>query len=271
MTDRQFSYARLAMIFILAMLSLCGFSKDKGNRRKSFEYTQEYAFSGVRSIVVKSESSKFYSHRVTGQIDVKLVQSKDERVVFSIVRASDVDVFKIEKIGNTLKINAGDKNLDTTGHPGRPEAVVTVYTKDINRIEMGGANALTATGYFTGRSMNLNLYGASEVMGLSGRWNDLNIKLSGASDLNMVKVESSNVNLVCEDASDFVISGKGKVFKITASGSTDVEAENFPVKDVDAKLKGAADVTVNASGTVKYTATGSADFDWVGAPQSIRN
>ena len=271
MTDRQVSYARLAMIFILAMLSLCGFSKDKVHRRKSFEYTQEYAFSGVRSIVVKSESSKFYSHRVTGQIDVKLVQSKDERVVFSIVRASDVDVFKIEKIGNTLKINAGDKNLDTTGHPGRPEAVVTIYTKDINRIEMGGANALTATGYFTGRSMNLNLYGASEVMGLSGRWNDLNIKLSGASDLNMVKVESSNVNLVCEDASDFVISGKGKVFKITASGSTDVEAENFPVKDVDAKLKGAADVTVNASGTVKYTATGSADFDWVGAPQIIRN
>lgn len=270
MTDRQFSYAKLALILILALLPLCGFSKDKGQRKKVFEYTQEYAFSGVRSIVVKSESSKFYRHRVTGQIDVKLVQSKDERVVVSIVRKSDADVFKIEKIGNTLKLNAGDKNLDSAGHPGRPEAVVTVYTKDINRIEMGGANSLTATGYFTGRSMNLDIYGASEVMGLSGRWNDLNVRLSGASDLLMEKVEVSNVNLVCEDASDFVISGKGKVFKITASGSTDVEAESFQVKDVDAKLNGAADVTVNATGTVKYTATGSADFDWVGTPQVIR-
>ena len=270
MTDRQFLYAKLAIVCIMMMLPSPGFSRDKGQKKRVFEYTQEYAFSGVRSIVVKSESSKFYRHRVTGQIDVQLVQSKDERVVVSVVRESDKDVFKIEKIGNTLKLNAGDKEVDAAGHPDRPEAVVTVYTKDINRLEMGGANELTASGYFTGRSMNLKIYGASDVHGLSGRWNDLNVNLSGAADLSMVKVDVSNVNLDCQDAADFSISGKGNTFKISASGSSDIDAEHFAVKDVEAKLKGAADITVNARGSIRFSATESADLYWIGTPEIIR-
>ena len=270
MTNRQFSYAKLAIALILTLVSVSLSAGDKRKRKMVYEYTQEYAFSGVRSVIVKSESSKLYRNRATGEIDVRIVQSKDEKVVVAVVWKDDADVFKIEKIGNTLKLNAGDKEVGAAGHPDRPEALVTIYTKDIYRIEMGGANKLTASGYFTGKSMTLNIYGASEVNGLNGRWNDLNIRLSGAADLSMPKVEANNVNLQCADASDCKIAGKGGSFKIEASGSVDVEAENFVVKDVEAKLKGAADVTVNATGTVKYTATGSADFDWVGTPQVIR-
>ncbi|MGN0190481.1 MAG: hypothetical protein ACI39U_02380, partial [Candidatus Cryptobacteroides sp.] len=109
MTDRQIYYAKLAFAFILTILplSVSGASRNPG--KKIYGYTQEYAFSGVRSIIVKSESSKFYRNRMTGEIDVRIVQSRDERVVVSVVRQSDADVFKVEKIGNTLKLNAGDK------------------------------------------------------------------------------------------------------------------------------------------------------------------
>lgn len=270
MTKRLFIYARLAIVFIMFMLPSVVDARDKGQKKRVYEYTQEYAFSGVRSIVVKSESSRFYRNRVTGHIEVQLIQSKDERVVVSIVRESDREVFKIEKIGNTLKLNAGDKDVEEAGHPDRPEAVVTVYTKDVNRLELGGANELVASGYFTGRSLNLKICGASQVFGLSGRWNDLNVNLSGAADLSLVKVDVSNVDLECQDAVDCCISGKGKMLKVNASGSSDVNAENFVVKDVDAKLSGAADITVNASGSIMYSLTGSADLDWIGAPEIIR-
>ncbi|MGN0191866.1 MAG: GIN domain-containing protein, partial [Candidatus Cryptobacteroides sp.] len=123
---------------------------------------------------------------------------------------------------------------------------------------------------FTGKSMNLVIYGASQVEGLSGKWSDLNIRLSGAADLSMVKVEAGNVTLKCEDAADFKISGKGKSVKIEASGSADIDAEDFEAVDVEAKLKGAADVTVNVKGTLKYSSTGSADFEWIGNPEIIR-
>lgn len=256
----------LAAVFVAEPDCLAG-KRDKS--LKKHEYRQEYAFSGVRSIVVKSESSKIYKNRLTGEIDVRLIQSKDERVVVYVKRKADVDVFKIEKIGNTLKLNAGDKAVKTLEAMERPEAVVEVYTRNISNIEMGGANDLSAKGYFTGKSLHLNIYGASDLENLSGKWSDVDIKASGASEIELRQIEVNSVDVKCSGASEVKLSGQARTMKLSVSGSSDVDAEDLAVMDVDADLSGASDVKVNVSGTLKYKTTGSSDIEWTGSPRVI--
>ncbi len=256
----------IAAVFVPEPDCLAG-RRDKS--LKKHEYRQEYAFSGVRSIVVKSESSKIYKNGLTGEIDVMLIQSKDEMVVVYVRRKADVDVFKIEKIGNTLKLNAGDKAVKTLAVMERPEAVVEVYTQNISNIEMGGANDLSAKGHFTGKSLHLNIYGASDLENLSGKWSDVDIKASGASEIELKQIEVNSVDVKCSGASEVKLSGQARTMKVSVSGSSDVDAEDLAVVDVDADLSGASDVKVNVSGTLKYKTTGSSDIEWTGSPRVI--
>ena len=130
----------------------------------------------------------------------------------------------------------------------------------------------------------LTLSGASrgEVSGF-GSAEPLDIKLSGASSLNMDNLEAGNTKFELSGASkasgsieiadgDFQVSGAGTIelegsannVSVGASGASRAKLADFPVNDATVDLSGASTATVNASGTIDADLSGASHLDYMG-------
>ena len=94
---------------------------------------------------------------------------------------------------------------------------------------------------------------------------DLSVDISGSSSL-MGDIEAGDVRADLSGSSEATLSGAGENLTIDASGSSELNLSDFPVADTKVDASGASSVSVNVSGRLDVSASGSSNVYYLGNP-----
>jgi putative autotransporter adhesin-like protein len=145
-------------------------------------------------------------------------------------------------------------------------------TKKWNRIKWNGKDHLLSL-YITAKDLDrINLSGACDLyMETPFETNDLKITASGASDLDLMKIEGNNIKIITSGASD-IDNGDlvaTKVY-INASGASDGDL-NIVAKVLDMIASGASDFDIDVDvDDIIVSAHGSSDFRAKGKSKTFK-
>lgn len=133
----------------------------------------------------------------------------------------------------------------------------------------------------------IKVTGSSTVISESTiKTNNIDIELSGASDVTMNLFASGCINVAASGSSELKLNGNANSFSVKVSGASDVKligetyklgavvsgSSNLRAYDLIAKvvniiLSGASDAEVTATEELKHQVTGSADLHYRGKPR----
>lgn len=116
------------------------------------------------------------------------------------------------------------------------------------RIEVSGASDVEGEGTLTGKDLQINASGASDV------------KL--ALDYRYIRTRASG-------SSDVSLGGKAVFHKISASGASDVIAKQMKTDTTIITASGASTCFVDASKSLTYKASGASTVKYVGTPETL--
>ncbi|TVQ06597.1 MAG: hypothetical protein EA361_19440 [Bacteroidetes bacterium] len=148
----------------------------------------------------------------------------------------------------STRVRNGVLQLNFTGSARNVKASVTIITPEINSIKLSGAVSLTGTNVIESPSLELNLSGATSAT-LEVNTGELDTKLSGAANLT--------------------ISGKAENHTASASGASQIRAQQLNTLTTDVKVSGASHARINASETIDATASGTSKVSYDKEPASL--
>ncbi|MDP4263838.1 MAG: head GIN domain-containing protein [Bacteroidota bacterium] len=188
------------------------------------------------------EVKGFSAIRVSGAFDVYLTQGDEEKVAVSASDKKFLENIKTEVKDGVLQIgwehgkkwNIGNKKLRAY-----------ISFKEIKKLSADGAS-------------DIKIIGALKA-------GDLEINLSGASDLLDGRLEAKNLSFAISGASDVKISGSAEKLDIDASGASSFKGFNFSADYCNAKASGASDISITVNKELSANATGASDIGYKGS------
>lgn len=149
----------------------------------------------------------------------------------------------------TTRVKEGVLHLDFTGSARNAKASVTIITPEINSIKLSGAVSLTGTNTIESPNLRLNLSGATSAT-LEVITGELDSKLSGAANLT--------------------ISGTAENHTASASGASQIRAQQLNTLATDVKVSGASHARINATEKIDATASGTSKVSYDNEPASVQ-
>jgi len=186
------------------------------------------------------ELSDFTQVEVSSAFQVTITESE----TYSIkVTAGErlFDRIQVNKTGETLKIGT----LPITVF-GSFDAKAEITMPTLNKLDLSGATRATVNGFSTTESF------AATV--------------TGASSLEMTNVEFGDVNIQLSGASNIVAAGTGKDLVADVSGASNLDLTSFHVNDANVNVSGASHATVNLDGRLDVDASGLSSLEYIGEP-----
>lgn len=127
------------------------------------------------------------------------------------------------------------------------KAAVTL--PELTGLDLSGAVRATLTGFSSGKPLDAELSGASNLRG-DIKSGDAQFDLSGASRVQL--------------------RGGAKTLKITATGAGNVNFDEYQSADTAAHASGASRITVAPSGNLVADASGASTVSYVGQPKDVQ-
>ena len=181
--------------------------------------------------------SSFHGIRVSNAFDVYLDQSNTEAVAVSASETEYRDRIKVEVKNGILEVYYDNKGKWPKGNK---KLKAYISFKQIDLLSISGACDVVISGTLTGNDLNINLSGASDLKGKLVVKN-LRANMSGASDLN--------------------VTGSATSIEVDASGASSFRGFEFVTDYCDAKASGASDIRITVNKEVKAQASGASDVD----------
>ncbi|HTI58053.1 head GIN domain-containing protein [Mucilaginibacter sp.] len=97
---------------------------------------------------------------------------------------------------------------------------------------------------------------------------DLDIKLNGASNINM-DLSAANLSTESAGASEITLRGQATSHRIEMTGNGTVHAFDFVVGKYDLHTTGASDCEINVLNDLQVSSTGAADVKYKGNPANV--
>lgn len=164
---------------------------------------------------------------------------------------------------------------------------LTLYLPSVNTIRLSGAAELESADTFTGENVDIQLSGASELNRLSISAARVKLQSSGASeasldlpatrDLVLLASGASEVDLYARGlaysklgvsgASEVEIKGNGEGGEWTISGASEVDGDEFVARDLTVTASGVSSAHVNVTGTLTSKASGGSSIRYAGNPR----
>ncbi len=206
-----------------------------------FEYSDFSRLEVGHSFEVDVSSSETYSLSVT--VDDNLLDHLDVR-----------------KSGETLIIalDSGYNYRDTT-------QLATITMPRITEVKLSGASAADIGAFSSGNHISFRLSGASSADLENLQAGDASFRLSGASRILAI-VEVADCEIDLSGASTITLAGSGDDLSADVSGASRLSLEDFIVNNARVNLSGASTGTVNSTGTLDASASGSSHLRYVGEP-----
>ncbi|HAK79184.1 MAG TPA: DUF2807 domain-containing protein [Runella sp.] len=175
------------------------------------------------------------------------------------VRVRQSGQFSISVRGDRRDVQDLDVYVDRSGklvmkyrnwRVRRYDMEVDITMPTLTEVDFSGATTSTIEGFTNGRTLDVELSGASKSV-IDSDWDRINVDLSGASDL--------------------VLHGQGLTLAGELSGASHVDAFDYPVDNVDLDLSGASTARVLVGKTLRVNASGGSTLRYRGTPELRSN
>ncbi|MBA7710270.1 hypothetical protein ES703_119210 [subsurface metagenome] len=208
--------------------------------------TQEFNFSDFSRVEVGSA------------FEVEVVQSDS----YSVSVTADDNLFDyilVSKQGTTLKIRLKTAQyIDTT-----TRAEITM--PQLHGLELSGATQGTVSGFSSTENVDIKVSGASSLDMVDMSAGDVQFDISGASKVTG-DITAGDAKFDVSGASTVQLEGSAGDIIIEASGASRLELAAFPVNNTDVKLSGASTGTVNLDGRLDADLSGASKLSYIGEP-----
>ena len=117
----------------------------------------------------------------------------------------------------------------------------------------------------------LSVSGSGEIEGNGTfKTDDLDLSVSGSGEIKLSS-NSANVEISISGSGEVELSGTGNSIDAHISGSGTVDARDFKVRNLDARISGSGDVYANATESIESRISGSGNIYYVGNPKHLNN
>jgi Putative auto-transporter adhesin, head GIN domain len=188
--------------------------------------------------------SGFHAIKISNAFTVYISQGNEDAVAISASKA-EYKAKIITKVENGVLIIRfdEDKNFWKGWNGDKQKLTAYISIKKIDRLDVSGACDV----FFED--------------GISSE--DLNVKLSGASDLKG-KIDAKKLSFNISGASDATISGNAAELSVDASGASDFKGYELVANYCDAKASGASSVNITVNKELNANASGASNVRFKG-------
>lgn len=208
----------------------------------SVTFAQSWWGSGIKGegpIVEKTlDVDKFDSFALTIAADVYVEKGSTQKVVVK-GQQNLIDLLNTDADGDMWKIKF------TENVNNMKEFKIYITIPELDDVYVSGSGDVYSKGTFSGDNMEVGVSGSGNIE-LAIDANYAEVKISG----------SGNIELA----------GKAKRVDMRISGSGDIDANQFMVKDCEAKVTGSGDINIHATETLNASIVGSGDIYYKGNP-----
>lgn len=188
---------------------------------------------------------KFDAIKISGGIDLFLLQDVEEGLAVSAADAKDKVFIKTVVENGMLKIWVDEKSWRVRSEPRKLIAYVSFST--LKQLSASGASDVFVNGTLKGDQLIIKLSGASDF--------------KGTLQVNRLSIEQSG-------ASDATISGKTSVLEVEASGASDLKGFNLESDNCTARAFGASDIKITVNNELIATARGASSIYYKGTAEA---
>lgn len=183
----------------------------------------------------------FHGLQVSNAFTVIVTQADVEGVAVSAGNKEDVAKITTKVENGILRIGLNEGNKWWSKNP-KLKAYISVKTLDL--IKASGATDINIEGGLKVPSLKLELSGASDLEGALTVSDELEVRLSGASDIT--------------------ISGAAEKVTIDANGASDVKAFDFTANTCSVEASGASTVRITADKEMSVKLSGASTVNYKG-------
>lgn len=194
---------------------------------------------------------KFASVELTGSVTVVYVQDKQCRVVLA-GESKDLDCYSAEVKNGTLCVKYNNKRKGLFG--SIPEVKAYLYAPSLDNIVLSGAGDLKMPQKVTqDGDMNIRLSGAGDIDAKDLRVKSLSVTVSGAGDVDIDHLTASkDVNLMVSGAGNVDADIKARDVSAVVSGSGDMDL-TVDCRALESTVSGTGDMKVKGKCQRKRT------------------
>jgi len=244
---------RIVIAAIIVMLAITGLLLGCD------ELTKETITGSGNLETTEFELSGFSKLDVSHSFEVAVTRS-DSYSVSITVDDNLLDYLDIKRSGDTLIIH-----LDIGYNYRNTTQLATVAMPDLHSVTLSGASAANIGAFSSNNPIDSRLSGSSSIDFDDLKAGDADFDLSGSSRVTgSLRVTDCEFDL--SGSSRITLDGSGDELSAHASGSSRLNLDDFEVSDADIRLSGSSSATVNLSGTLDVSASGSSHLRYVGDP-----
>ena len=170
------------------------------------------------------------------------------------------EYLNIRKSGDTLRITMQPGNIYSKT---QQRAVITL--PDLERLELSAASKAYVDGFTSSHDLEIKISGASQVDISDVVSGNTYLEISGAS-----KIEGTftikDVVFDISGASSVTLEGSAKNMSLDASGASQVDLSHLKISNAGINLSGASQATVNADGQLSGDLSGASLLEYLGNP-----
>lgn len=202
-----------------------------------FAFTSNATEQKTEKTISTFDFQDFNSLEVNHAIAVNLIQADEYKIVIEHDEKLQ-DLLQVELNGNVLILD-----LKNGYNYNNVEVTATIHMPNVSKIKLSGASTLLTA------SINSD---------------DLEITLSGASDM-VAEIMTEVLVIDASGASTAKLSGKTSSFKGSCSGASDLKAKNLTVSTkCDLKASGASDLKITNNGVMSVSLSGASACTYYG-------
>jgi len=183
-----------------------------------FSSCHKHSIKGDGSVTSETRNvSSFHTVCANGDVEVRIHQSTDERVVVTGY-SNLIPVYKTKVKDGKLTLEFEDGYWNVRNNNIR----VDVYTNELSGVDLNGSGDIYVGAGIDGESLHAEINGSGEIEIASNTYDDLSLKVNGSGEIRARDAEADNA--------DARISGSGKITltvhnylnaKISGSGTID--------------------------------------------------
>lgn len=209
--------------------------------------TQSYDYTGFTRI------------KIERALAVDILREDDHTVTV----ADAFNQIKVEKVGDTLVLGQKGFHWMAPFHP-RPHVVITL--PELYDLHVSGACEVKVIGFRSGRDFNLKLSGAShmEMKRMSAK--NLIANISGASNVTGDIIVNEDILLQISGASRIVFSGSANNTSVELSGASQARLGDFTVNKARLNISGASSAQVRVKNNLEINLSGCSRLEYTGNP-----
>ncbi len=190
----------------------------------------------------------FHRIEIDGQVNITLVQGASEGVTVE-AEAAALPRIRTDVHGDTLSVDAEISRSVWQWFSGRGVTRtphITIYFKDVERIETAGSVTLDAENLKSG---------------------DLRLDLSGACTVRIRDLQANSLRMDGSGAIKVAFAGKVGQQKIDLSGASSYDAARLLSTDAVIDVSGAGKAVINASNSLAVDISGAGKVEYLGDPK----